>query len=102
MFYDFLKDGIVGVTPHFFIILSHLQQKKTESLVSFDFKETWIKFIIYLIVYFVIIYLCNYFFENSDYNFGKNIFSLILTILLFPLFFSLIEKLTIRFGRHDN
>ena len=102
LFYDFLRDGIVGVTPLFFIILSHLQQKKTESLVSFDFKETWIKFIIYLVVYFVIIYLCNYFFENSDYNFGKNIFSLILTILLFPLFFSLIEKLTIRFGRHDN
>ena len=96
LFYDFLKMAIVGITPLFFIILYPLTTKKTESLVSFDFKETWIKFIIYLVVYFVIIYLCNYFFENSDYNFGKRIFSLILTILLFPLFFSLIEKLTIK------
>tara|TARA_B100000524_G_C23552695_1_gene335411 strand:+ start:227 stop:724 length:498 start_codon:yes stop_codon:yes gene_type:complete len=102
LFYDFLKDGIVGITPLFFIILSHMQQKKSETLISFDFKETWIKFIIFLILYFIIIYLCNYFFENSNYNFKKNIFSLILTILLFPIFFSLIEKLTIRFGRYDN
>ena len=86
----------------FFIALSHLQQKKPESLISFDFKETWIKFIIYLILYFLIIYLCNYFFENSNYNFSKNVFSLVLTIILFPLFFSLIEKLTVRFGRYDN
>ena len=71
LFYDFLKDGIVGVTPLFFIILYHLQQKKSESLISFDFKETWIKFIIYFILYFVIIYMCNYFFENSSYNFKK-------------------------------
>ena len=66
LFYDFLKDGIVGITPLFFIILYHLQQKKSNSLVSFDFKETWVKFIIYLLMYFVIIYLCNYFFENHS------------------------------------
>ena len=74
LFYDFLKDGIVGITPLFFIILYHLQQKKSNSLVSFDFKETWIKFIIYLLMYFVIIYLCNYFFENHSYNFKKKYF----------------------------
>ena len=102
LFYDFLKDGIVGITPLFFIVLSHLQQKKTDRLISFDFKETWIKFIIYLILYFIIIYLCNYFFENSNYNFIKNILSLVLTIILFPIFFSLIEKLTVRFGRYDH
>ena len=102
LFYDFLKDGIVVVTPIFFIILYHLQQKKSESLISFDFKETWIKFIIYLIVYFVIIYTCNYFFENSSYNFKKNILCLVLTIILFPLFFSLVEKLTVRIGKYDN
>ena len=101
LFYDFLKDGIVGITPLFFIILYHLQ-KKSNSLVSFDFKETWIKFIIYLLMYFVIIYLCNYFFENQSYNFKKNILCLVLTIVLFPLFFSLIEKLTMRFGKYDN
>ncbi len=101
LFYDFLKDGIVGITPLFFIILYHLQ-KKSNSLVSFDFKETWIKFIIYLLMYFVIIYLCNYFFENHSYNFKKNILCLVLTIVLFPLFFSLIEKLTMRFGKYDN
>ncbi len=101
LFYDFLKDGIVGISPLFFIILYHLQ-KKSNSLVSFDFKETWIKFIIYLLMYFVIIYLCNYFFENHSYNFKKNILCLVLTIVLFPLFFSLIEKLTMRFGKYDN
>ena len=102
LFYDFLKDGIVGITPLFFIILYHLQQKKSNSLVSFDFKETWIKFIIYLLMYFVIIYLCNYFFENHSYDLKKNILCLVLTIVLFPLFFSLIEKLTVRFGKYDN
>ena len=98
----FYENELVKPYLSFLIVYSWICHDETESLVSFDFKETWIKFIIYLVVYFVIIYLCNYFFENSDYNFGKNIFSLILTILLFPLFFSLIEKLTIRFGRHDN
>ena len=102
LFYDFLKDGIVGITPLYFIILYHLQRKKSDSLTSFYFKETWIKFIIYLILYFVIIYMCNYFFENASYNFKKNIFSLLLTIFLFPVFFSFIEKLTSRFGKYDN
>jgi len=102
LFYDFLKDGIVGITPLYFIILHHLQRKKPDSLISFDFKETWIKFIIYFILYFVIIYMCNYFFENASYNFKKNIFSFLLTIFLFPVFFSFIEKLTSRFGKYDN
>ena len=44
LFYDFLKDGIVGITPLFFIILYHLQQKKSNSLFSFDFASITIPF----------------------------------------------------------
>ena len=68
LFYDFLKDRLSESLLFFYCIIS-LTTKKPESLISFDFKETWIKFIIYLILYFLIIYLCNYFFENSNYNF---------------------------------
>ena len=67
----FLKMELLELLLFFLLYFPTYNKKKTESLVSFDFKETWIKFIIYLVVYFVIIYLCNYFFENSDYNFGK-------------------------------
>lgn len=102
LFYDFLKDGIVGITPLFFIILYHLEQKKTGLLFSFDFKETWLKFIMFLIVYFLILFLLNSFFENLSFDFKKNIVSLVLTIILFPIFFSLIRKLTVRFGNYDN
>ena len=102
LFYDFLKDGIVGITPLFFIILYHLEQKKTGLLLSFDFKETWIKFIIFLIVYFVILFFINSFFDNSSYDFKKNTISVVFTIILFPFFFSLIRKLTVRFRDYDN
>ena len=102
LFYDFLKDGIVGVTPLFFYYTLSFTTKKSESLISFDFKETWIKFIIYLIVYFVIIYTCNYFLKTLVIILKKNILCLVLTIILFPLFFSLVEKLTVRIGKYDN
>jgi cell shape-determining protein MreD len=102
LFYDFLKDGIVGITPLFFIILYHLEQKKTGLLLSFDFKETWIKFIIFLIAYSLILLSLDSFFENSSYDFRKNIISFVFTIILFPFFFSLIRKLTVRFGNYDN
>jgi cell shape-determining protein MreD len=102
LFYDFLKDGIVGITPLFFIILYHLEQKKTGLLLSFDFKETWIKFIIFLIAYSLILLSLDSFFDNSGYDFRKNIISFIFTIILFPFFFSLIRKLTVRFGNYDN
>ena len=92
LFYDFLKDGIVGITPLFFIILYHLEQKKTGLLLSFDFKETWIKFTIYLIFYFVILFFVNSFFDNSSYDFKKNIISIVFTIILFPFFFFFNKK----------
>ena len=102
LFYDFLKDGIVGITPLFFIILYHSEQKKTGLLLSFDFKETWIKFIIFLIAYFLILFSLDLFFDNSRYDFRKNIISFVFTIILFPIFFTLIRKLTVRFGNYDN
>ena len=39
LFYDFLKDGIVGITPLFFIILYHLQQKNRTVLFHLILKK---------------------------------------------------------------
>ena len=89
LFYDFLKDGIVGITPFGFIAANYLN-------------NIWIKFSIVLIFYFMSLLLINFLLEDFSYVIYKNSVSLVLSIILFPLFYSLVQKLSVMFGRLND
>tara|TARA_X000000368_G_scaffold404240_1_gene380056 strand:- start:343 stop:840 length:498 start_codon:yes stop_codon:yes gene_type:complete len=102
LFYDILKDGIIGLTPIFFLILNHLQTRRSTILFADTMKENWLKFIVIVFFYFVSSYLINIFMESSSYNLYKNFVSFILTIILFPFFYSMIQKLSYKFGNYNE
>ena len=102
LFYDILKDGIIGLTPIFFLILSHLQTRRSTILFADTMKEYWFKFTIIIFFYFVFSFLINIFMESSSYNLNKNFISFILTIILFPFFYSMIQKLSYKFGNYNE
>ena len=98
LFYDLLKDGIVGITALFFLGMYHLQNKSSGFIFSVDFKDIWIKFTVVLFLYSLSLFIINFFFEDFSYNIFKNLISFVLTIILFPLFHSIIQKLSSKFG----
>ena len=101
-FCDLLQSEIVGITSMFFLIVCHLQKKSTDNLSSNDFKETWIKFSIISLIYIFVYYFSNYIFSDISFSVGKVFTCLILTILFFPIFFIIIDKLSYRFKRFDE
>ncbi len=98
LFYDLLKDGIVGITALFFLGMYHLQNKSSGFIFSVDFKEIWIRFTAVLFLYSSLLFIANFFFEDFSYNVFKNLISFVLTIILFPLFHSVIQKISSKFG----
>ncbi|MBS91668.1 MAG: rod shape-determining protein MreD [Rickettsiales bacterium] len=102
LFYDFLQDGMVGITSLFFLFIYNLQRKQSGNLLSYDFKETWIRFALLLFFYVICCYLINSLIENYDYDLKKNSISFVLTVLLFPLFFIFVEKITYKFRSYDE
>tara|TARA_B100001029_G_C14709773_1_gene259412 strand:- start:59 stop:556 length:498 start_codon:yes stop_codon:yes gene_type:complete len=102
LFYDFLQDGIVGITSLFFLLIYHFQRKQSGNLLSYDFKETWVRFVMLLLFYVVSNYVINSLLEDFDYDLKKNFISFFLTVLLFPMIFILIEKITYRFRGYDE
>ncbi len=102
LFYDFLQDGIIGVSALFFLFIYHFQRKQSGNLLSFDFKETWVRFLLLLFFYVVCNYLINSLVEDFDYDLKKNFISFILTVILFPMIFIIIEKITLRFKGYDE
>lgn len=102
LFYDLLQTEVVGITCLFFILIYHMQRKKSGNLISFDFKETWIKFTIYLLIYIVTSMIVNVLFNDTNFNFKSNFLCFILSIALFPLFFSIIDKLSYKFRGYND
>tara|TARA_B100000686_G_C16490134_1_gene811634 strand:- start:217 stop:537 length:321 start_codon:yes stop_codon:yes gene_type:complete len=102
LFYDLLQTEVVGITCLFFILIYHVQRKKSGNLISFDFKETWIKFTIYLLIYIVTSMIVNVLFNDTNFNFKSNFLCFILSIALFPLFFSIIDKLSYKFRGYND
>ena len=53
-------------------------------------------------IYVVCNYLINSLVEDFDYDLKKNFISFILTVILFPMIFIIIEKITLRFKGYDE
>ncbi len=102
LFYDFLKDGIVGITPFFFLTMYHLSNNNIGFIAQNYLNNIWIKFSIILLFYFLSHFLINFLLEDFSFAIYKNFISVILSIILFPLFFSLIQKLSVMFGRLND
>jgi len=101
LFYDFLKDGVVGVTPFFFLSMYHLNNNIGFITINY-LSNNWIKFAFVLLFYFLSLFLINYLLKDFSYSISKNSISVLLSIILFPLFYSLIQKLSIMFGRLND
>ena len=102
LFYDFLKDGIVGITPLFFLGMYHLSNNNVGFIAANYLNNIWIKFSIVLIFYFMSLFLINFLLEDFSYAIYKNSVSVVLSIILFPLFYSLVQKLSVMFGRLND
>ena len=102
LFYDFLKDGIVGITPLFFLGMYHLSNNNIGFIAANYLNNIWIKFSIVLIFYFMSLFLINFLLEDFSYAIYKNSISVFLSIILFPLFYSLVQKLSVMFGRLND
>ena len=100
--YDLLQSEILGVTSLFFLFLSHFQRKSQDFLFSEDLKENWIKFIIIFLSYVSSIYLVNFFLMESSFSTFKVLTGILITCILYPLFFWIVERLSIKFKSIDE
>tara|TARA_B100000963_G_scaffold355609_2_gene374188 strand:+ start:712 stop:1209 length:498 start_codon:yes stop_codon:yes gene_type:complete len=102
LFYDLLRDGIVGITSFFFLAMYHLSNENVGFIATNYLNNVWMKFSIILLFYFLSHFFINFLFEDFSYAIYKNSISVFLSIILFPLFYSLIQKLSIMFGRLND
>ncbi len=102
LFYDFLMDGVVGVTPFFFLTIYHLNNNSFGFIATNYLNNNWIKFTIVLFFYSMGLFLINYLLKNFSYSISKNSISVLLSVILFPFFYSLIQKLSVMFGRLND
>ena len=80
----------------------HLSNNNIGFIATNYLNNIWIKFSIVLLFYFFSLFLINYLLEDFSYTISKNSISVILSIILFPLFYSLIQKLSVMFGRLND
>ena len=100
--YDLIQGGAVGITALFFLFLQYTQRRKFNDLISNDFKETWMKFIIILTFYLSLTSLTRLFFDSDPIILKNLIICFIFSIALFPLFFSIIDKLSYKFRNYNE
>ena len=100
--YDLIQGGIVGITCLFFLLLHYSCRRKFNDLISNDFKETWIKYIISFTAYIFIISLTIIFFNENKIVIKNLALSFIFSIALFPLFFYIVDKLSYRFRTYNE
>ncbi len=100
--YDLIQGGIVGITCLFFLLLHYSRRRKFNDLISNDFKETWIKYILSFTGYIFIISLTIIFFNENKIVIKNLALSFILSIALFPLFFFIVDRLSYRFRSYNE
>ncbi len=101
-FYDSYQSELIGVSCLIFLIIYHLKRKNTNQLTPLDFKETWILFIISLIGYILSFFATNYLFADLFFDIKHLVISFLITVIIFPLFNSIVEKLAYRLGRFNE
>ena len=100
--YDLIQGGIVGITCLFFLLLHYSRRRKFNDLISNDFKETWIKYIVGFTTYIFIISLTIIFFNENKIVIKNLALSFIFSIALFPLFFFIVDRLSYRFRSYNE
>ena len=100
--YDLIQGGIVGLTCLFFLLLHYSRRRKFNDLISNDFKETWIKYIVGFTTYIFIISLTIIFFNENKIVIKNLALSFIFSIALFPLFFFIVDRLSNRFRSYNE
>ena len=100
--YDLIQGGIVGLTCLFFLLLHYSRRRKFNDLISNDFKETWIKYILGFTAYIFIISLTIIFFNENMIVIKNLALSYIFSIALFPLFFFIVDRLSYRFRSYNE
>ena len=100
--YDLIQGGVVGITCLFFLLLHYSRRRKFNDLISNDFKETWIKYILGFTAYMFIISLTIIFFNENKIVIKNLALSFILSIALFPLFFFIVDKISYRFRSYNE
>ena len=100
--YDLIQGGVVGITCLFFLLLHYSRRKQFNDLISNDFKETWIKYIIGFTTYIFIISLTIIFFNENKIVIKNLALSFIFSIALFPLFFFIVDRLSNRFRSYNE
>ena len=100
--YDLIQGGIVGLTCLFFLLLHYSRRRKFNDLISNDFKETWIKYILSFTAYIFIISLTIIFFNENMIVIKNLALSYIFSIALFPLFFFIVDRLSYRFRSYNE
>ena len=100
--YDLIQGGIVGITCLFFLLLHYSRRRKFNDLISNDFKETWIKYILGFTAYMFIISLTIIFFNENKIVIKNLALCFILSIALFPLFFFIVDKISYRFRSYNE
>ena len=100
--YDLIQGGVVGITCLFFLMLHYSRRRKFNDLISNDFKETWIKYIVGFTTYIFIISLTIIFFNENKIVIKNLALSFIFSIALFPLFFFIVDKLSYRFRGYNE
>ena len=100
--YDLIQGRIVGLTCLFFLLLHYSRRRKFNDLISNDFKETWIKYILSFTAYIFIISLTIIFFNENMIVIKNLALSYIFSIALFPLFFFIVDRLSYRFRSYNE
>ena len=100
--YDLIQGGVVGITCLFFLMLHYSRRRKFNDLISNDFKETWIKYIVGFTTYIFIISLTIIFFNENKIVIKNLALSFIFSIALFPLFFFIVDRLSYRFRSYNE
>jgi len=92
LFYDFLDGDVIGITSLFFLITLHLLKRKHSTIISIDFRIIWTNFILILLAYISVNKFVQFILFDVSFEFKRIILSFFVSIILFPLFNSIVKK----------
>ena len=92
LFYDFLDGDVVGITSLFFLITLHLLRRKHSTIISVDFRIIWTNFILILLAYISVNKFVQFILFDVSFELKRIILSFFISIILFPIFNSIVRK----------
>ena len=92
LFYDFLDGDVIGITSLFFLITLHLLKRKHSTIISIDFRIIWTNFILILLAYISVNKFVQFILFDVSFELKRIILSFFISIILFPIFNSIVRK----------